>query len=157
MVCSDEGAFDGDEKGCGVFGVGVEKGAGDGWVGSDDGSWDGAEDGVLPEGDGMVLGAAFSGDGVGNEVKTGAGDGFEVGGLDGDDTGSAEENGAGDGVVGREDGSDDGILLGDGVGSKSHTSIRQSRPTFVLRVSKIEQNSSTKIAWSFPVKSIDMT
>ena len=150
------------------MGVGVEKGTGDGLVaskvGSDDGSWDGAEDGVLSEGDGLDVGTFVLCVIVGNEVKTGAGDGFAVGDatwedgvLDGDDTGCAEGVGAGDGVVGRDDRSDDGTLLGKVVGLKSQTSIRQLRPTSVLRVSKIAQNSSTKIASSFPVKAIDMT
>ena len=126
--------------------VGVDNGTGDGFVVGigdfGDGCWDGSEEGVVTTSD----------EGVGKGTITGE----EAGFVDGDTTGEdgvfdGEEDGAGDGLVGTDEGPKDGMLLGDGVGSKSQTSIRQSRPTSVLRASKISQNSSTKMASSFPV------
>ena len=68
-------------------------------------------------------------------------DGFEVGLGEGCD----------DGCVGLVEGASDGISLGDSVGSNAQRSMRHLRPVFVLRVSKISQNSSRKIASSVPV------
>ena len=142
-VCSDEGVFVGDGTGEAVLAVGRENGTEEGFAVGIGGS-------VLTKRDGIVVGAAMPGEGVGKATKIGACVGF----VDGDST---VEDGTEDSLVGSEDGpSSDGMLLGDGVGSKSQTSIRQLRPTSVLRASKISQNSSTKIASSLPVKSIDM-
>ena len=98
-----------------------------------------------------------SGDGVGEGTTIGAGEGFVDGdALLEDGVLAGGEDGAGNGLDGTEVGFDGDKLVGDGVGSKSQTFIRQLRPTSVLRASKISQNSSTKIASSLPVKSIDM-
>jgi hypothetical protein len=118
--------------------VGVENGAGVGFVvgigGSGDGSWDGSNEGVV----------TTLGEGVGEGTITGAAEGFVDGDTPGEDgvlVGEEDGEGEGNGLVGTEEGSNDGMLLGDGVGLKSQTSIR---------------HSSTKIASSLAVKSIDM-